>query len=306
MSLKGPIACATILGAAWLFQAALRAAAPESDEQPARPSAVEAEPEEGFEETTDLVETGPGLSRAAVAAPGAAELQGADARDGATAESPPGTVSGLILDVSGQPLPGGQVLFQVPGSHDDVAWTAADEDGQYELVLAPGPWDVFAPADRAGGGPSLLRVGDVTVRSSQETLFDVAPIGEFSLTGGVFRPDRKNSIVVAELYFAFDPDRLVARAFCRTDDQLHAQHMAERDAAVTPPEGDLGVTRAPGLGCFRFEGLAPELYELRVYMDVGKTYFATFPIDLTNGDVAFDPVPVTEDEFLTRTVFTGL
>ena len=306
MSTKVSIACVALLGAAWMSQAAPRPAAPRSAERFAHPSATEAEPDEGLEEVTGSLEPGARRSRLPAADPSIAEPSDAKTHEAEAIEEPPGTVSGLILDVSGRPVPGGQVLFQVPGSHDDVAWTAADKNGHYEIILAPGPWDVFAPANRASGGPSLLRVGDLSVRSAQETLFDVAPIGEFSLTGGVFRPDRENSVVVAELYFSFDPDHLVARAFCRTDNRLYADHVARQDAEATLPGSERGVTRAPGLGCFRFEGLAPELYELRVYMDVGKKYFATFPIDLTNGDVAFEPMPVTEAEFLTRAVFPGL
>ena len=305
MSPKASLTCAAILGAVWIFQAAPRAAAPNSTERPARSSVIKAGPGESLEEVT-LLDPGAGRSSATIDALGVTDASGAEAPDGVATERPPGTVSGLIMDVTGQPVPGGQVLFQVPGSHDEVAWTAADKNGHYEILLDTGPWDVFAPADRMGGGPSLLRVGDVTVRSAQEALFDVAPIGEFSLAGGIFRPDRKNAVVVAELYFSFDPDHLVARAVCRTDTQLYAEHMARQDAAATPLESDGDVTRAPGLGCFRFEGLAPELYELKVYMDVGKKYYATFPIDLTNGSMAFEPMAVTEAEFLSRAVFASL
>ncbi len=208
-----------------------------------------------------------------------------------------GTVRGLVIGFDGLPLARAGVLFEnQEGEHSS---TRADERGEYEIQLHPGSWQAFyAGTQGKSGNPASVKVGTVLVQAGMDHLLDIFLQGRRRLAGGLYLTDLDNVLLETELLLASDDRTSIARVFCITSTQDREEYLSAIEAENDVPRQRL--PHPPGIGYFELEGLPPDHYLLRAYLDVGKRFHVTIPIDLVHGDQSFEPIALTQQDFLQR------
>ncbi len=222
-----------------------------------------------------------------------------------------GYVVGKVYDYDGTPIPKAVLIFtQGIGLGGDFGGsTHSDDLGDYRQELPAGRWQVmFAgrSSDSIYLDPGMAIIGEVEIVTEREPLFDVALMGTRALRGGFYRPDltveeEENGGILheVELRLSSDPDWVVAQAFAGTSPKDKAEYLEYLENGWDEDNVQLPKAKyPPGMGYFEMEGLPPDHYELRVYLDVERKFFITMQVDLTEGDLEFAPIPVTPDQFL--------
>jgi len=234
-----------------------------------------------------------------VEAPAASEEEAAKAP-----EEEPGFVHGRLYDAHVEPIPRGRVLFKPvePLSCPGVG-CFADKYGDYRTKLRPGNWRVFYTGRPTDTDRGWISMGELQIYPRLDQAYDLQLLGDRVLAGGFWLGDMDSILLEVELRLAYDDSFLVGQAYCTTskDDYQEYLDALEEENPDVPRKR---TPRPPGRGGFLFRGLAPDLYELRAYFDVAKTCYVTMPVDLTDGDVEFQPLELVKGDFFQHRVLT--
>ncbi len=204
---------------------------------------------------------------------------------------------GTLFDFDGQPVPRGRIGFELEADQDRIptAYGNCDAQGQFDLPIGPGTWQVVY-AGEPGHQGGRLALTQITVQDSAESAyFDFYLPGSRQVAGAVFREDQDHAHLELEIFDLADPSQPVATAFCSTNEASHAEYLA----ALEHPDQDAPpAAHSPGRGRFEIAGLPPGHYQLRAYMDIGKKYYVWHNFDVTGSDYEFPPVAVEQRDFL--------
>lgn len=140
-------------------------------------------------------------------------------------------------------------------------------------------------------------MGEIEIRSHETTTFDIILEGTRVFVGGFYDGVTDLTSRELELFLLHDDSRIVAEAYCDTDNEEYAEYLHALEEVN--PDVPRKRTRWPaGRGCFRIAGLPPAVYEMRVYLDVRKRWYIKAEVDLREADLEFDPILVsTYDDF---------
>jgi len=217
----------------------------------------------------------------------------------------PGFVQGRLYSLRGEVIPRGGVLFisGSPSTYPAVG-CLANSDGDYRTELRPGPWSVYYTGLPSGDSEDQgwVLMGELQVLSRTEHTFDLYLQGDRVLSGGFWHAELDQLFIEIELRLAFDDSMLVAKASCGTSNAEYGEYLKaldEENPDVLPRQ----TLRPPGRGGFLLRGLAPDVYELRAFLDAEKKLFITGRADLRGGDVQFTPIKLVNQDFLSRRAF---
>jgi hypothetical protein len=208
-----------------------------------------------------------------------------------------GTVVGAVFDYDGEPIPRARIAFE--GSEPGGCTHTAEEEGQFRVSLPAGIWTIYYIGSPQTEERGWIAMGAVEVPANQEAYLDLYLPGNRRLMGGFRRSDMDMVLLEVELYDLRDPNRVVAKTLCGTNNAEHAAWLESleyelEDQDVPPP------ALSQGVGRFELEALPPAYYEIRVYMDIGKRFYVRAEVDLTDADFEFEPVSLEEADFLGR------
>jgi hypothetical protein len=203
-----------------------------------------------------------------------------------------GTIIGTVHNSQMEPVPGHYVSF---GRHavqgvSRILAARTDAAGSYSIErVSAGEWMALYLGD-SGESDSALIVGTVTVEKNQVAVFNFALEGDRVLKGVLTVPEHDGASLDLELR---------DRSF-----QVVARGDAVTNSRLEPVPGD--VEGPPptdfGSGYFRFCGLRPDQYVLRIIAghkpSTGEPMYIEEEIDLTHGDVTLPPRKFTYEEFM--------
>ncbi|MFT7484166.1 MAG: hypothetical protein ACI9F9_000006 [Candidatus Paceibacteria bacterium] len=217
----------------------------------------------------------------------------------------PGLLQGRVLDGFGEVIPKGRVLFRFAGQRQRPGSSiSANAAGEYRIELAPGPWNVFFTGLVTDMNSGCCFMGAVQVLSNQTSTFDLVLVGTREFAGGFFDGINDMTILELEMFFAHDPSFVVAEASCSTDLEAHADYLKALEE-VNPDVPRRQTSRPDGLGSFLISGLIPEVYLMRLYLDVDKKHYVSAEVDLTQADLKFVPIEMKAyEDFLQHRVLT--
>jgi hypothetical protein len=153
-----------------------------------------------------------------------------------------GFVVGTIFDYDGEPIPRGMILFERSGP--GMGTEMADDEGQYRISLPTGIWIAYylgRPHTDEGG---WMAMGTVEVRANQDVYLDFYLLGNRKLIGGFRRSDMDMVLLEVEVRDLRDPERVVAKTLCGTNNAEHAawlEALEIEDLGALEFEDDLGA-----------------------------------------------------------------
>ncbi len=213
------------------------------------------------------------------------------------------TLRGTLFDYDGEPAPRRRLsICREDASGREIGFAVtSNASGEFQCSIGPGRWRA-----RCQGSEGLCHVdlGDVLIPEVGEVAYhDLFLPGNRKLFGGFHRPDADEAYLEVEVFDRTDLTRVVATAGCSTSEteyaawadhvRLHQNGEGEEDDQPPP-------THPRGRGIFEIDGLAPSYYEIRVYMDVGKRFFVSGEVDLTDGDHECPEFPLVQADFLSH------
>lgn len=227
---------------------------------------------------------------------------------------PRGVLFGCVYDFDGVPLTNYKVHFEPDG---DIQGTVCRTNhmGNYQKSLPPGLWTVsmVCHEKESQGVVGSIPLGEVQVIEDGRHMLDLYEAGTHQLMGGIsLRPGLKlgNELnlqpneavgVTIKLLDPYDTSRVIATAFSGANKSKHDRYLAR----ISPENTDVRskpVKYEPGLGWFSMSGLDPAVYELRAYLDVAEKYYVSMRIDLTKGNMEFEPIYLSEEDFFSHRV----
>ena len=221
-----------------------------------------------------------------------------------------GSITGMVLGRDREPLSRHRVGFREAGDPHggQRLQTLSDGLGQYTLERIPvGEWSALhlgdARDDWSRNAETL--VGTVHVVESRVTVFDVVLPGDRCLSGAITLADDPLAALQLELRSCEDPGSLVAAGWAspEPDDGPPSPEEERRDERDTRSEEP--TERRPA-GGFRFCGLAPGCYSLRVILgkevSTGEIHYLERELDLSEGDVSLEPIAYRPADFFRATL----
>ncbi len=209
-----------------------------------------------------------------------------------------GSLQGRIYGADGTPIARGKIFMLASrGAWKSSEVATTKEDGSFSLKnLVAGTWDIYYRGQH--GGENLdgrIKVDTIQIERDRQTTYDIVLQGTRTLQGGFFDGLQDATLRELELYAAYDMTSPIATANCVTQNEEYKEYL--KNVEHEDPAFRVAPTLwPPGRGCFKFTGLAAELYELRLYLDIDKQYYITATVDLRSGDKQFEPIEMKDYE----------
>lgn len=231
----------------------------------------------------------------------------------------PATVRGLVWGAEGELLPFHRIAFEKRGWVPKAVYS--DDSGAFVARLPAGEYEVlYYGLDSAFSAPIL--VGALTVEADSQVPYDVVVVGECSLSGNlkVSLPPEPGALAGGhltlrlELRMPWDPDRLIASGETevpRQTGQVRSEDGSEVASPATPDsahEDESEEAPMPRAGDFRFTGLVPDVYLLRIILgetEQGDPIYIDRTIDLSGGDLSLPPETLSPTEFRVHPMSEG-